>query len=185
MRYIGLSVLCLASFATQAAEPTSTHPAVQAQVTTLQSAHDFVQGFYEWYVQKAQQQAQGWPVNDALQNKRWPLSEQIVSALKADRAAQDKVPDEIVGIDFDPFLAAQDTCFPYKTGKVTQAGTRYRVEVFDSNCTSPHPELATVIAEVEQRHGTWMFVNFIYPDTKDDLLSVLKGLKEEREKHPN
>lgn len=178
---IVLSLLCGSVVAVQAAETAPAQAIAQPQSALERSAQAFVQGFYSWYVEKVDK-ANHWLVYDALENKRWPMSDTIVAALKADGEAQDKSPDEIVGIDFDPFLDAQDTCFPYKAGKVTRAGNKYQVEVFDSNCSGPHPELPQVVAELEQHDGSWVFVNFIYPKVNDDLLSTLKGLKEEREK---
>jgi|SRR6185312_3395891 len=127
-------------------------------------------------------------MDDALKSERWPFSDTLVAALKADEEAQTKSPDEVTGLDFDPYLNAQDTCFPYTTRKVTAAGDEYRVEVFDSNCDTSHPEIPTVIAVVEKNGASWRFVNFIYPgvpgkvDQPDsDLLSVLKQLKQERD----
>jgi len=186
-RSIGLSLLCIIGSAAHATEPAPAHVNDQAQATALQSAHDFVQGFYDWYAAEVKKNNGNWAVDSALKNKRWPLSETIVSALTADREAQDKVPDYIVGIDFDPFLDAQDDCTPYAAGKVTETKGRYQVEVFDSRitCHDPYPELPSVIAVVEKRKGAWIFVNFIYPEAKTDLLSNLQALKEDREEHPH
>lgn len=181
---IALSLLCITAFSAQAAGPALNQ--IDMQAKSLQSAHDFVQGFYDWYVQLIQKNNDGWHKGDALNNKKWPMSEEIVSALNADMDAQEKSPNEIVGIDFDPFLAAQDTCFPYKAGKVTQKGSRYEVEVFGSHCSDPHPEWPTVIAEIEKRGESWTFVNFIYPgDSETDLLKELQDLKKERDSNPN
>lgn len=184
LRYTALSFLCFIVFAAQAAAPTSVQSPAATPEAQAQSAQAFVQGFYDWYIAKG-----GSPPDAALANKRWPMSEQIVTALKADEAAQAKSPGYIVGIDMDPFLNAQDTCFPYKAGKVLPDGHRYRVELFDSNCSDPHPEIPTVIAVVEPQKGSWVFVNFIYPgepgQADDDLLTMLKALKEDREQHTN
>lgn len=180
---IALSLLCITA---QAAAPAPGQTEKQPAADSLQSAHDFVQGFYDWYVQLVEKNNNNWQMDSALKNKDWPMSEEIVTALNADFDAQAKSPDEIVGIDFDPFLAAQDTCFPYKARKVTKTGARYQVEVFGLGCSSPHPELATVIAVIEERKGKFVFVNFLYPDdTGGDLLSELKALKKERDTDPN
>ena len=183
---IGLSLLCITASVAQAAGPAASQAKTQPEAVSSQSVHDFVQGFYDWYVQLNQKSSDGSQMDTALKNKHWPMSQAIVTALDADTAAQAKSPDDIVGIDFDPFLAAQDTCFPYKAGKVTKTGSRYQVEVFDSNCSDPHPEQPTVIAVVEERKGTLTFMNFVYPgDTGTDLLSELQALKKERDKGPN
>jgi len=187
MRYIAPSLLGLAVSAAQAANPAPAQTSGQNKPTPEQSAEVFVQSFYDWYtgdVQESEksQPSEHSPEDDALESKRWPLSDEIVKALKADRGPHPESADEIDSLDFDPFLDAQDDCFPYKAGKVTHAGSRYRVEVFSSNCSGPNPELPSVVAEIEQHDGKWTFVNFIYPRAETDLLSTLKGLKEEREK---
>lgn len=173
-----LTLLCAAALA----QATGSAP---IQDTQAQSAKAFVQSFYDWYTGEMQKNEDG-PVSDPLKSKRWPFSPTIVAALRADQEAQAKTPDDVVGIDFDPYLNAQDTCFPYKTGKVTASGSQYRVEVFDSNCSPSHPEIPTVIAVVEKKGASWRFVNFIYPgepgQPDTDLLKVLKSLQEERDK---
>ncbi|HEY1774239.1 MAG TPA: hypothetical protein VGH91_13710 [Gammaproteobacteria bacterium] len=174
-----ISGLLYAASAARAAAPA---PVQDAQA---RSAQAFVQGFYDWYAWEAQKQDEG-PIGAALKSKRWPSSAAIVSALKADEEAQAKSPDEVVGIDFDPYLNAQDSCFPYKAGKVTASGGQYRVEVFDSNCSDPHPEQPTVIAVLEKDGASWRFTNFIYPgepgQADSDLLATLKQLQQERSK---
>jgi hypothetical protein len=39
---------------------------------------------------------------------KYAFSPELASKLKEDLAAQEKSPGEIVGLDFDPFLNAQD-----------------------------------------------------------------------------
>lgn len=177
---LSLGLLWAASTA-QAAGP------APAQDTQAQSAKAFVQSFYDWYTGEMQKNEEG-PVADPLNSKRWPFSAAIVAALRADQEAQAKTPDDVVGIDFDPYLNAQDTCFPYKAGKVAASGGQYRVELFDSNCSSSHPEIPTVIAVVEKDGASWRFVDFVYPgepgQADSDLLSVLKQLAIEREEYP-
>ena len=145
------------------------------------SAQSFVQGFYDWYVKQSQQDNNLSGVELALRDKPGLISAALTHALREDLAASAKSPDEVVGLDFDPFLNAQDVCGPYKTGKVTQQGDTYDVEVFGS-CPDNGGHQPDVIAEVKARHGGWMFVNFIYPGN-GDLLSVLMSLKEERQKN--
>lgn len=177
---LSLGLLWVASTA-QAAGP------APAQDTQAQSAKVFVQSFYDWYTGEMQKNEEG-PVADPLKSKRWPFSAAIVAALRADEEAQAKTTDDVVGIDFDPYLNAQDTCFPYKAGKVTASGSQYRVELFDSNCSSSHPEIPTVIAVVEKDGSSWRFVNFLYPgepgQPDSDLLSVLRQLAKERQEYP-
>lgn len=62
----------------------------------------FVQSFYDWYV-KAEIDSDA-----ALKKKPAYFSPELTKALKADAVAAAKSPGDIVGLDFDPFLNAQD-----------------------------------------------------------------------------
>jgi hypothetical protein len=103
----------------------------QNQTATPDSARDFVQQFYRWYVPVAlsKHQESSWDV--ALRDKKMDFSPELAQALQRDSDAQAKVKDDIVGLDFDPFLNTQDPCQRFELGKVTQVKTAYRVEVFD------------------------------------------------------
>lgn len=184
-RSIVLGLLCTAAYG---AEPSAVKPKAPKQNTQAQAAQAFVQGFYDWYVETSKRSHDQWPMDAALKSRRWPMSEAIIAGLKADEAAAAKDPDEVVGIDFDPFLNAQDECFPYKAGQATQNGDRFEVQVFDSKTAcpgDPNPQLPTVIVQVEPHKGSWIFTDFIYPGPpQQDLLGVLKALKEERDKSP-
>src|SRR6267142_4096168 len=97
---------------------------------TSDSVRTFVQDFYAWYVRKAD--AGGPEANSdvALKLKPSSFSPLLVEALKEDFAAQAQSPDDVVGLDFDPFLNAQDICEHYKLGKITRVGKEYRVEIY-------------------------------------------------------
>ena len=143
------------------------------------SAQAFVQDFYTWYGQEEKKE-HGVALSDyAIKTKPQLFSAAIVQGLREDEAAQAKVPGEVVGLDFDPILNAQDDCGPYKAGKVKVAGAAYRVELFD-HCSDSKPARPAVIAAVEKRNGAWVFVDFIYPGS-GDLFSELQALKKERE----
>jgi hypothetical protein len=146
------------------------------------SAREFVQKFYDGYLKLTDGDHAQDPEEIALQTSPQSFDAALMQALKEDLAAAAKSPDEIVGLDFDPFLNAQDLCAPYTAGKVTQDGDTYKVEVFGHGC-GEKPGQPTVIPILKQRQGSWVFVNFIYPGN-GDLLSVLRDLKKGRE-HPS
>ncbi len=151
------------------------------------ACRNFVQGFYNWYVQKTQKAEadQEGGFNLALKYKKEAFSDELFRRLKEDAEASAKNSDEIVGLDFDPFLNAQDIGERYVVGKVTPKGDRYRVEVYGIWSGKKNAK-ADVIPEVMLKDGRWIFVNFIYGDGEDEnLLSVLKTLREERQKKPN
>ena len=146
------------------------------------SAKKFVQDFYTWYLQEEKTDRNISLDTFAIKTKPQWFSKEIIEGLNEDEAAGAKSPDEVVGLDFDPFLNAQDVCEPYKPGKVTAAGSTYQVEIFGT-CPEPNSKQPDVIAVVEKRNGAWVFVDFIYP-SNGDLFSVLQELKKERENLP-
>lgn len=138
------------------------------------SAKAFVQQFYDWYLPLSTK-----PVDRkktvaadvaALKQKPECFDTPLREALLADAAAQAKFPGEIVGLDFDPFLAAQDDVLKVKLGDVKQVGSRYLVMVNNNRLT----------AEVVNVGPNWKFTNFIYP--KSNLMQTLTDLRKEREK---
>lgn len=156
--------------------------AAEAPGATAASAQAFTQKFYDWYVKQDSQNDNESAEEITLKQKPQFFDAVLMQALKEDLVASAKSPGEIVGLDFDPFMNTQDTCGPYKTGKVTQEGDTYRVEVF-GRCAPEKPGQPDVIVALKQVKGSWIFVDFFYPGN-GDLLSVLQELKKERE-HPS
>ncbi len=140
------------------------------------SAKAFVQQFYDWYLPLSNKPTDRKnPVAAdvvALKQKPEYFDKQLREALLADAVAQSKFPGEIVGLDFDPFTAAQDDVLKVKLGGVKQLGSRY-VVVVDAN---------RVTAEVVKAGSDWKFTNFIYPGAKANLMQTLADLRKEREK---
>ncbi len=146
------------------------------------SARDFTQEFYSWYVRTAQSEHAAPAWDFVLKHRSSSFSPELRLALKEDSAAQDKSPGELVGLDFDPFLASQDPEDHYEVGKVTRKGDSYWVEVYGVR-SGKRMEPAAVLAELVRKNGHWLFVNFHYPGPNgSDLLSLLKRLREERRK---
>src|SRR5262245_28119445 len=73
------------------------------------------QHVYDWYVPIEHNNNGSDPIARALKDRAAEFDPQLAQALKDDLAAQAKVSDDIVGIDFDPFLAAQDPSDSYAT----------------------------------------------------------------------
>ena len=166
---------------------------VKAQaVDEKENARIFVQKFYDWY--NAMYNA------DSLGNNNTPDAEHValtkranyfdarlLKAIKADNLAQSKA-DEIVGLEMDPFLAAQDVGFSYQTGDVRQSGNKYLIDIHcDRLGKSRKAVLAAevaIIAEVTKLNGQWIFTNFTYPDKngQSNLVQILKNLRNDRVK---
>ena len=151
-----------------------------------QSCHEFVQSFYDWYAKIARQESKESSDDRALRLKKTNFSAELQRRLKEDADASAKSKDGIVGLDFDPFLNAQDIGERYTVGKVTKKGRNYLVEVYGTwnGKKSAKPD---VTPELSNQSGHWIFENFHYQQTdipaNENLLSVLAALKKDREKN--
>jgi len=140
------------------AKEASSHTTTNAE----SAARTFVQDFYAWYAPLATKGTHGPAWYTVLDQRPGVLSDTLLHALRDDRDAQAKAVGEIVGLDFDPFLAAQDPCERYVVGDTVQAGRTYRVSLFGV-CGATRHSKADVVAEVVRRDTSWVFVDFHYP----------------------
>jgi hypothetical protein len=166
---------------------------LQAQTPTTpsqpQDCGAFVQQFYNWYVAKEnalmKRNSRESALEVALREKRSSFSPELVKGLKEDLAASKKSPGEIVGLDFDPFLNAQDIAERYLVGNITPKEDHYWVEVFGvwNGQKNSNPD---VVPELAFENGQWIFTNFHYGKTdipvNENLVSVLQELKKDRQK---
>jgi hypothetical protein len=142
-----------------------------------ESAREFVQQFYSWYLPQA---GAGERWDFVLKDRSSVFTPELARALREDSVAQAKVQGEIVGLDFDPFLASQDPCERYEAGSAVAKRASYWVSVYGV-CSGKRHDKADVVAEVIRKDDRWVFVNFHY--SKDgNLLAVLKTLREDRGK---
>jgi len=148
---------------------------------TADSAKDFVQRFYDWYVPQARKTQAEPAWGAALKYKRDAFSSALFQALKEDSEAQAKVSDDIVGLDFDPFLNTQDPCDRYEVGAVNPQERGYRVDIYGV-CSGKRKARPDVVAQLARQGDSWAFTNFLYPSIHTDLLATLRTLREERQK---
>jgi len=143
----------------------------------------FVQEFYDWYVPFTQKNMNGPTFDTALKRKPTVFSPTLLRALKADSEAQARA-QEIVGIDFDPFVSSQDPADHYDVRQARIKNDKCYVEIWRDSArdTSAKTGMPDVIAELRKRAGKWQFVNFRYPDLKSDLMTALAGLRKQRSK---
>jgi len=166
---------------------TSSIPRVEAQNTPIEaSCRNFVQAFYSWYNVPAAKAGQERSPESAIKEKGSAFDPELLRRLNDDFAAQAKVQGELVGLDFDPFLATNaEPHKHYVVGKIHPKAGAYWVEVFgiDSGKKTAKP---VVEPELRYKDKHWQFVNFHYEISKfpenENLLSILKALREEREK---
>jgi hypothetical protein len=144
-----------------------------------ESVRRMVDGFYKWYVPLMQRE-RAEPASDvALREKAALFSPKLLKALKEDSEAARHSPDEIVGIDWDPFLDTQDPERKYVLGEIQATGDRFLVKVHGVRDGRKLKD-PTVIAVVVKESGRWVFEDFLGPDG-EGLLAALQALKKGRE----
>jgi hypothetical protein len=157
------------------------HADASKSTATANSCRDFVQRFYNWYLSPAKSS------DVALKQKSSMFTPELKQKLEEDEKASAKSPGEIVGLDFDPFLNAQDDPGHMVAEKATMKGANCFVEVHRSPRDPREGKKPDVMPELTFKNGQWVFVNFHYPMNTNpgdgDLLSVLKGLAADRAKH--
>ena len=124
-------------------------------------------------------------IQTAFKHRGSSFAPALKKQIEADEAASAASPGEVVGLDFDPFLNAQDIPDRCIVGKVTPKGDSYSVEVFEVFSGKKEAKPA-VVPELVFKDGQWIFTNFVYPrdnGKSDNLLSVLKDLAAERTKY--
>lgn len=142
--------------------------------STAPSARAFVSQFYAWYVPQALQDRSEPTWHIALKKKGKEFASPLARLLWADWAAQDKCED-LVGLDFDPFLNSQDPAQHYEVGEITRVRSIYKAAIYSvqGGQRGGKPD---VIAGVKRSDGRWTFVNFYYPDG-GNLVTILETPK--------
>jgi len=153
------------------------------------SCRTFVQGFYNWYVLESRKESSGCTSDLALKYKSSVFSPELARKLREDSAAQAKAAGELVGLDFDPFLATNDDPYErYVVGKVSPKGEHYWAQIYGIHAGKKSKDPA-VVPELALKNGRWTFVNFHYGKSEypvnENLLSILNVLKKDRQKYAN
>src|SRR6266851_10290261 len=166
-------ILCLlGSSAVFAADPSPQQAA----------ASQFVQRFYDWYTPLALKESKTPSSDQALSKRSAAFDPPLLRALKIDADAQRRTPDDIVGLDFDPFLNSQDPDHKYMVGDVTESGGAYLVNVYGVR-KGKREAKPSVVAELKPAKDSFVFTNFRY-GADGDLVAILKQLADERA-HPS
>lgn len=160
----------------------SSHPA-GATAQPANAGGKFVQQFYDWYSTKPEK-----TLETALEKKPQAFDAHLTTMLKADIKASSEVPDEIVGLDFDPITSTNaENADKYVIGKIIPKGKTQWVDVYGIYA-GKKSDKPVVIPEVEFKDKHWVFVNFHYGKSEfpenENLLSVLKALADSRKDNP-
>jgi hypothetical protein len=140
----------------------------------------FVQKFYDWYVPlalKTKKEPSGYV---AIAQRPGLFDAPLLNAITADAEAARKSTDDIVGLDWDPFLYEQDPDHKFVAGDVAEAGGLYRVSVYGVRKGKRDAKPA-VVAELKPANDSFVLTNFLY-GTDGDLMGMLKQLADDRGK---
>jgi hypothetical protein len=129
---------------------------------TAQTAEAFVTAFYRGHFARRQR----WDLTFA--RERAKFAPDLLALLDADARKQAATPDEVVGLDFDPVINAQEEATRYKVSGVERDGDASIVTVSVYFGT----EHRTVRVRLEPFGTSWRIANFLYEE--GDLISILK-----------
>ncbi|HKX08149.1 MAG TPA: hypothetical protein VJN67_08140 [Stellaceae bacterium] len=156
--------------------------AAWADDATQKRAVDFVQTFYTWYIPIALKTLKEPSSNVAIAKRGSLFDPPLLKALKEDAEASQKSSGDIVGLDFDPFLYAQDIDNKYVVGEVSEEGGLYLVNVYSVR-KGKRAAKPDVVAELKPAKDTFVFSNFRY-GADGDLVQMLKEMAVDRA-HPS
>jgi hypothetical protein len=167
MAVLGVSLIMAPTSAPAAGNPSAS--AVVVLAASEEGAKAFVQGFYDWYVGKIlaaskKKSGGGYGFDDALKQRPDWFSPELKRLLLEDVAASSRCKDEVVGLDWDPFLESQEDPGSYVVSKVEKIPQGFRVSVNDRKI--PKGDRNPVAqADVAFVGGRWIFVDFVQQPT--------------------
>ncbi|MBN9394223.1 MAG: hypothetical protein J0H83_03195 [Candidatus Melainabacteria bacterium] len=146
---------------------------------TEADARKFAQTFYDWYIPDMTSNVPV-PSSERMLTQRAGLIDPVLRGLlKDDLLAAQETPDEVVGLDFDPYVNSQETPSKLKVGTVTRKGPNYLVSMDASDAKG------VVTPELAYRNNSFVFVDFYYDygkkDKQDNLLNILRTLRKQRQ----
>lgn len=170
-----LAVACKAPPPHRAPPPDSA-AAVSGDDSSAASAARFAQAFYDWYRRHDDR------LEAAVSQRPEVFSAELLAALRRDIGAQAKSPDDVVGLDWDPFTGSQDPCDPYRVDRVTRRGDTVLVAM-RGTCKDAAPrQTPDAIAALRQAPAGWQFVDVLHGDGSGTLLRDLAELRAERDR---
>jgi hypothetical protein len=152
---------------------------------TADSVGEFVRGFYASYRMLVESQPVANPPVwvQVARSHDSVLTSALALALSTDRQEAVAFPGVIAGLDFDPFLGAQDPCDNYSIGRIVAQQPGFRAEIH-GDCGGGQDAVPDVIAEIVPVNTAYRFTNFYYPRSSTDLRSLLTRLRDARQEDP-
>jgi len=150
------------------------------------SCRQFVQSFYDWYFEKLNAEEAHETADSAdaqLFSQRLELlTPELTRMLQQDYESSRMNSDDIVGLDFDPFINAQDWNGKYTVKSTEEDDGACRASVWGDDAGK---QKEIVVPELKKSGDHWVFVNFHYPGNRtpadENLVATLTALQKERE----
>jgi hypothetical protein len=170
---------------TSRAQPQTAQHEFHTDSSPEKDCREFVQRFYDWYFDRLNEEmktsTRSRAQNPVLKFRPEALTPRLRTLLREDIRAQARNRDYIVGLDFDPFINAEDWEGAYRVENVTLNGDTCRATVWGSD-TGAKREI--VAPELKLENGRWIFVNFHYPGSANpndkNLIDLLIQLRNDR-----
>ena len=152
-------VLCVAGATAQAQKPRA--------ATQNDSARALVQRFYDWYLPREANPRGRDLIMYAAVRGPLPFDAELVRWLRIDSTARARAKDEVVGLDGDPYLNAQDPCDQYSARSAVATDSSVLVSVIGRGGCSQHAN-PDVVVELARRHGRWTILEFRDPNRHNE-----------------
>lgn len=175
-RLLALLLFCsIAGFGSDVSAQRAAAPSASEQ-----EAMRYVQGFLRRYLGQFEETSEREANWNPLNVIRADLSPTLMAALQADRDASIANDEEIVGLDFDPFINAQDVCERYEARAAVRRDSTTDVGVYNT-CHWGHPLVPDVIYQLQRRGDRWVIVDLRYGGGQS-LLESLAYYAEQRKR---
>jgi hypothetical protein len=147
------------------------HPYVIPDWPPQASPREFLKDFLAWYPRHARSGSSPSDWKKTTWLMHWDMNGQLAKLLEADATIEPPCKSAFPP-DFDPLLNSTQSAEHYEVGTIQQHGGRYMAKIYrvTDGKRSDEPD---VIADFAKQGQRWYFLNFEYPSSKNDLLSML------------
>jgi hypothetical protein len=161
--FVTIAVASLQSCSKVDADPTKDRRSAAASPQSdSAAAHNFVQGFYDWYTPLSQRKSPD-PARFAVLNAaNQYLEASLAKSLREDSLARTSRSRDF--LDLDPFLDSDDPCPRYKVTEVRPSGAGFRVRVTPvcPNASWQANQPQRPVVEVLRAGDGWRIANVYY-----------------------
>lgn len=149
------------------------HPFVIPDWPPQSSPRDFLKDFLSWYVPRTRSGSPASEWKKTLGLMHWDFNGKLGNLLEMGTAIEPGCKGNLPQ-DFDPLLNSTQPAEHYEVGAIDQYNGRYHARIYRVT-NGKHNDDPDVIAEFARENQRWFFINFKYPSSRKDLVSMLKA----------